>query len=1183
MVTSPDGWLRVSVLGPVRAWRDGRELALGPARQRVLFALLAAAVGREVGRDELVAGIWGPSPPTTAVGSVYTYVSGLRRSLGAGSVASGPSGYALRLRGQDLDSERFVVLCAEAARLRTAGEPAAAVARLDEALGLWHGEAYAGLASGRLDGERVRLAERRLDALVQRAGILIGLGDGDVTVELAGLVREHPLHEPLYELLMLALHRDGRRREALDVYRTARHTLRSELGIEPGSALTRMRGLVAAGPAGTHGGRSTPARVAGTAVPGRPDVPGRVTEAAVAGRDGPPTESLAGRDDGVRRLRDLVGALRAGAGTVVWVEGEPGIGKTVLLRAAFADAAERGCRVAWGVAGDFDQDLPLPVAMRALGLAADAGTAPAARWTDAGTGPAAGWTDTGTAPATGWTDAGTGPGAADLVLARVRAACASTPLVLVLDGLDSADGDGVSCWERLVAATRRLPLLLVASARLEPGDRDLARLRRAVRTRQGHLLQVEALPSDAVERMVAGLVGAPPGPHLAEAVAVAAGNPRYAHELVTALLRRGVVRVVDGVADIPDPTPIEVPRPLLATIRATMDLLSADTQDVLRTAALLGDRFAVDDVGAVTGRPAGDLVANLEEALAARVVVAAGTELAFRHTLLRQVLYESIPAPARSALHRHTAEVLAAGDSPVDRVAEQLAATSTVDGWLVSWLVDRHAELAGRAPRLATALLRRVLDTDLPDRRQRERLLITLVRLEHRSGRRPLDEAREALQLADDPADRAELRHLLAVLSHQAGDVATALDVLDAALADPTVPAFWRTRHRMLLAAFRRGPLDDLDRADRTAAAAHATALAANRPDEAAFALQTGWLTNTVRRDHERALEYVDRALDVMRDHPTFAALYLDLLDNRTGTLQSLDRLADAERTLREAALFALRHRLPSGLHAASAVQHYWAGRWDDVLSVVGAVSDDQPGATLLGAREPGAVAMLLHGTAALVAARRDDAVLAGGHLAAPEPVPATDAERASGDFLLVARAMLAEQQGHGEQALRVLEPLLVPGYAPLLLRHQWLPDVVRLALEVGRRDVAERAAAGCADEAAREVRAARAHWAAARCRALLTADPEPALAAAAHYRAVGRVTELAGTLEDAAVLLAADRRPHDAARAGTEATELFAVLGARWDLRRAYRRLAGYGIGLDVDPVAEDRGAQRTSISHRE
>jgi hypothetical protein len=73
-------------------------------------------------------------------------------------------------------------------------------------------------------------------------------------------------------------------------------------------------------------------------------------------------------------------------------------------------------------------------------------------------------------------------------------------------------------------------------------------------------------------------------------------------------------------------------------------------------------------------------------------------------------------------------------------------------------------------------------------------------------------------------------------------------------------------------------------------------------------------------------------------------------------------------------------------------------------------------------------------------------------------------------------------------------------------------------------------------------VRPARAYAANLRCQALLLGDPAPALAAAAHYRKVGRALELAAALEDAAVL--SGERPEEARR-------LYASMSARWDVAR--------------------------------
>jgi tetratricopeptide (TPR) repeat protein len=398
------------------------------------------------------------------------------------------------------------------------------------------------------------------------------------------------------------------------------------------------------------------------------------------------------------------------------------------------------------------------------------------------------------------------------------------------------------------------------------------------------------------------------------------------------------------------------------------------------------------------------------------------------------------------------------------------------------------------------------------------------------------------MTLATDPADRADMRQILATMRYRRGQIGEAVAMLRDAVDDPRVPTIWRTRHRTLLAYFQRGELDDLDLAERRAEIVLAEAVAAKQPYETAFALQTIWLTSSIRRDHERALSHVDRALAVVSEHADLADTTIDLYDNKLFSLQNLDRLDEAQRTLDRAAMFAVDHQLPAGLQVATAVQDYWVGRWDEALAEIGQIREDGPGMSFHGLREAGAVTMLLHGVAALIALHRDAPDLAAAHLGAADAVPASEAEREACDFLLVARALACQQRGRGEEALEILAPLLQPSYAQLMLRHQWGPDIIRLALSMSRSDIAEQAAAICAAEAAREVRPARAYAANLRCQALLSGDPTPALAAAEHYRSVGRVFERAAALEDAAVL---------AGEAPEEARVLYRSLAARWDVGR--------------------------------
>ena len=94
--------LRFTVLGPVRAWRGDAELDLGTPQQQAVLAVLLLAEGRQVPASALVDALWGQEPPKTAAGTVRTYVSRLRRCLGAGGAAGvvepAGDGYALPLR-----------------------------------------------------------------------------------------------------------------------------------------------------------------------------------------------------------------------------------------------------------------------------------------------------------------------------------------------------------------------------------------------------------------------------------------------------------------------------------------------------------------------------------------------------------------------------------------------------------------------------------------------------------------------------------------------------------------------------------------------------------------------------------------------------------------------------------------------------------------------------------------------------------------------------------------------------------------------------------------------------------------------------------------------------------------------------------------------------------------------------
>ncbi|CAL9325965.1 Regulatory protein AfsR (plasmid) [Streptomyces sp. SudanB135_2055] len=120
---------------------------------------------------------------------------------------------------------------------------AGAARRLADALALWNGQALTDIQAGlRIDTEVKRLEEARLCALDQRIEADLRLGrHRELLSELTVLVNQYRMHESLHGQFMLALHRSGRRGEALNVYQRLRSTLVHELGLEPSAALSRLQ------------------------------------------------------------------------------------------------------------------------------------------------------------------------------------------------------------------------------------------------------------------------------------------------------------------------------------------------------------------------------------------------------------------------------------------------------------------------------------------------------------------------------------------------------------------------------------------------------------------------------------------------------------------------------------------------------------------------------------------------------------------------------------------------------------------------------------------------------------------------------------------------------------------------------------------------------------------------------
>ncbi|WP_431867664.1 BTAD domain-containing putative transcriptional regulator [Nocardiopsis eucommiae] len=316
--------MRFGVLGPVAVWTESGDRVTVPGRKvRALLASLILAEGRPVSPSRLIEDIWEGRPPENPGAALHAKVSQLRRALEGAEkdarelVTLRDAGYLLAVPRDGVDSWRFLDLLRAA---RGQDDPRRRSDVLTEALDLWRGPAYADFedesavraSASRLDEERVAALEARAEALVEAGEHTRVIG------ELEELVRRYPLRERLRAAQMTALHRAGRRSEALESYAHLRSRLSEEFGLEPGEPLRELQGSILRG--------------AVSSLPAPPPKPSRPPRSPARG-----LTRLVGREALLDEVRELLCHHR-----LVTLVGPGGVGKTRVAREVAALESEEG-------------------------------------------------------------------------------------------------------------------------------------------------------------------------------------------------------------------------------------------------------------------------------------------------------------------------------------------------------------------------------------------------------------------------------------------------------------------------------------------------------------------------------------------------------------------------------------------------------------------------------------------------------------------------------------------------------------------------------------------------------------------------------------------------------------------------------------------------------------------------
>ncbi|MFF4411132.1 BTAD domain-containing putative transcriptional regulator [Streptosporangium sp. NPDC001559] len=591
------------VLGPVSVITgDGTPLDIGPHQQRAVLALCMLAAPRPVGAAAMMEELWEGEPPPRALNTLQAYISKLRRVLEPGRIrATRPTVLVSRPGGYALD-----IPARDLDLTRVRGH-AAEGRRLAAA-----GEHEA--AAGRL---RLALAEWRGEPLADFAEA------SWATREAAHLGEQRlTLQEDLAECelaLGLGAELTGTltRLVAANPFRERLHVLGAHALYQAGrqadalAVLARGRDMLAdeLGLDPDPRSREMERRILAQ----DPSLTPRVQVAPAPPRPAEDSREtrLIGRD---AEAEVLDAAVTGGPYRVVLLAGEPGIGKTSLAEQAARTARAEGNRVVWGRCWD------------------GTGAPPFWPWTQAAQ------------ELTGGQGGKAGPSGGDrfeLYEAFAELFNEHGRVLVVLDDLQWADASSLRLLEFL-ASTRLCPKLTVVATyrdtEVRPGgalEHALAALARLPYVRR---LPLRGLGEAEIGEYL-GRAGADPG-LAGEMGRLTAGNPFFLGEV----LRLG-----------------ETPAALSDVVRGRMTGLPPETEEVLTTAALLGDQVVADVLTQVTGLSVERVLDIVDAAVGAGLLTEGrGPACRFVHDIVRDVLREALPPLRRRRLHARIAEVLEA-------------------------------------------------------------------------------------------------------------------------------------------------------------------------------------------------------------------------------------------------------------------------------------------------------------------------------------------------------------------------------------------------------------------------------------------------------------------------------------------------------------------------------------------
>lgn len=645
--------MRFSLLGPLQVKNNDVPLNIGGNKQQTLLAALVMARTKVVSSDRLVDLIWGDNPPSKPYVAIRSYISHLRKVLEPDSragdrksllVTQSP-GYALHIEPESVDAFQFEAAVAEATALMADGDHQQALPVIDRALDLWNSTDLTDSPLNLFVGEAERFLElhRRAVALCFDAKLAAGAHQ-EVVADLRPLVDADPTQELYLSRLMIALYRSGRPAEAIQAYQAGFRATIEATGLEPSPALVELE-----------------RRILDSDPTLELEVESKAAATVRAGRDGP-----VGR---AKESASIVGAVQRPAGQLIVLSGEPGIGKTEMIRLGAESAEELGHQVVWGFGHRDSRSSSLAPWRAIVTVIAESVDDKTLQRLVGQRGPELAML----APVIAGRLGLTAEEARDVTTLQeaiswfLRRTAAESPLVVCLDDLHWTDDSSLAVLSYLVPSLAQQPILFIASWRDTEAldDEQALTLADIGRLAEGHRFELSGLSVAAVGKIWSGFGQWAPGDEpdedrVAELQARTAGNPLFVKELIRSGEGPGQLQPSATINDV---------------IAARLASVPEASRRLLSIGSLCPGGFNERLLADLSELDEDELLRQLELLIAARLIEedpVSGSSFNFTHSLIGESLAAQMSGVRRARLHTQIAASLEKEQATIDQLAHHL-------------------------------------------------------------------------------------------------------------------------------------------------------------------------------------------------------------------------------------------------------------------------------------------------------------------------------------------------------------------------------------------------------------------------------------------------------------------------------------------------------------------------------